>query len=388
MFKLALASVIAFVLLFNYTFEIGFYHGSSNEAKKYNIGIVVQKVTLGDKEVAERYRIAAQNLGWNVYVLKYKAKIGRYYQLAWIMQRMNDLMNYFFKPDFLILIYPSYYPVLSAEVPKYLVFFGNASETMAEIAATKDRNNFFSDYQNLGNYQGFIDIGENSEWFNRYDLNQFATAHHKINRFVINGYPTTFRTNYQPLKYQHLFYCGGNWDSLRSSDKYKAMFQKLETYGDFNVYGPENSWLFLKNAYKGYIPNDGQSLIDKIREAGIALVLHSDYHNAHNLPSARIFEAAAAGAAIISDRNNFVVENFGTCVYFIDSTNKTAAELAEEITKIKRHIQANPKEAEERARCAHQVFVKRYSMEELLLRLADKFEQQGGPNIFSQNGKG
>lgn len=348
------------------------FSGINTLNKKFNVGIIVQKTTLGDKEIAQRYKIAAEQLGWNAYVFKYKATLGRYWITANIVRCITGIINYFFKPDFFIIKYPSYYPILPADIPKYLTIYGNVDTELQHIVSLvkKEPQGFISDYQYIGDYDGYIDINKEHAWLNPYNIKLLSRTGKGSVKLIFNAYPSTFSTKFTKLEYKQLFYCGGNWDALRSSDFFKGIMLSLRQKGYLNVYGPPTTWEYLSNTYKGYLPDDGYSIIDKIKDSGITLVVHSEIHNLHDIPSGRIFEAAAAGSVIISDQNQFVKDEFGNCVNFIDLT-KPQEEVVEQIDHFVRWAQRNPEKAYKQAECAHRIFGEKFALEKTLLRLAE-----------------
>jgi len=192
-------------------------------------------------------------------------------------------------------------------------------------------------------------------------------------------YPTTTKTKFQNTGISKLFYCGVNWDKLRSSDSYKRCFQMLDQTGLMDFWGPKNgldAWGL--HSYKGVLPYNGISLINGIKKCGAALLLHSQEHLQHDVISGRIFEAAAAGAVIISDRHKFIEKEFGDTVLYIDidKNNKLSAE--EMFKQINNHltwILDNPDQALEMAQKAHAIFDAKFTLEAQLKRLGDFHNQ-------------
>ena len=67
------------------------------------------------------------------------------------------------------------------------------------------------------------------------------------------------------------------------------------------------------------LPFDGVSIVNAIRSSGIALCLHRAEHRKVNCPSMRLFEAAAAGALIITDDFEFPRVWFRDSVLYVDA---------------------------------------------------------------------
>lgn len=148
--------------------------------------------------------------------------------------------------------------------------------------------------------------------------------------------------------------------------RYKKLLKKLDKDGIIDIYGPKKvfgtePW---KNftSYRGMIPFDGRSIIKKMHEAGIVLALHSKSHNREHYVSNRIFEAAAAGAIIISDDNEFVRKYFGDSVYYIDIF-KDPDTLEKDLAKILNEIFSHKKEAFEKAKRAQNIFLEKLSLD-------------------------
>jgi glycosyltransferase involved in cell wall biosynthesis len=117
---------------------------------------------------------------------------------------------------------------------------------------------------------------------------------------------------------------------------------------------------------------DGKSLINAIKEAGVSLVLHSQEHLDNEVISGRIFEAAAAGAVIISDRHGFVTREFKDAVLYIDIDKDNKLPADEMFSQIYTHliwVLEHPVEAEKLARKAHSIFSAKFTLEDQLERL-------------------
>ncbi|MDR0679196.1 MAG: hypothetical protein LBF24_03045 [Puniceicoccales bacterium] len=99
---------------------------------------------------------------------------------------------------------------------------------------------------------------------------------------------------------RRLFYSAGGWDHRRGT-LYRTLYEELDRTGYLETYG--NASLFKKttpNSYCGTI-TDQKLFLERMKAAGVALVLHSDEHLNTGTNSSRLFEAAAASCVIISD---------------------------------------------------------------------------------------
>jgi hypothetical protein len=229
---------------------------------------------------------------------------------------------------------------------------------------------------NIGNYDGYMLYTPTDDWFKALHpksiTNDGIISDRKL--FITFSNSTVPFTEYHPVTYNKIFYCGDNWDALRSSQHYRQIFLKLEAADKLEVFGPQHSWKFLNKAYKGYLPHDGDSLMNKIKELGVVLILHSQKHLDSGTTSNRVFEAAAAGALIISDLHPFIQEKFGDCVLYIDP--KQEVDIV--VNRIKQYMQwasDNKALAEQKARCAHDIFATKFSLEDDLLNVVKMHEE-------------
>ena len=129
----------------------------------------------------------------------------------------------------------------------------------------------------------------------------------------------------------------------------------------------------MGNCYRGALPFDGRSIIEAIRTSGIALCLHRPEHRTYNCPSMRLFEAAAAGALIISDDFTFPRYWFRDSILYVD------AELPPSLVvdQIKAHVEwayQKPEAANRKARLSNEVFRRSLSLDRMLERLPEFVE--------------
>lgn len=140
------------------------------------------------------------------------------------------------------------------------------------------------------------------------------------------------------------------------------------------LYGDPAKFARFGTVYKGVIPFDGMSVFDRINEAGVALCLHRAEHLKHNVPSMRIFEAAAASAVIITESSNFAKRNFGDSVLYV---NQDASD-ADKVIQVSAHFQwirSHPTEALALATQSNAIFNERFSLERLLVKIPDFLRQ-------------
>ncbi len=169
---------------------------------------------------------------------------------------------------------------------------------------------------------------------------------------------------------QKVFYVGINWERVGGrKSRHQDILNLLDDTGNLWIYGPEKLngvkvWDGFKN-YIDSIPFDGFSVIERIAEAGIALVLSSDAHKDAEMMSNRLFEGLAAGAVIIADENPFAKKHFGDTLLYIDTT-QPAKRVVLDIVKHLDWIRQNPQEALALARRAQAIFKERFTMDQSL----------------------
>lgn len=137
-----------------------------------------------------------------------------------------------------------------------------------------------------------------------------------------------------------IFFASCLWDNKRSSPFYQQVFRFLDQYGSCEFYGPKNKWERLSfESYKGLISFDGHSLVKKMSDCGIALLIFNYRTLQTGVASIRIFEALSSGAIIIAEPHPFIVKHFGDNVLYIKSCNNMQQQLEEEPITIASHIQ-------------------------------------------------
>jgi hypothetical protein len=181
-----------------------------------------------------------------------------------------------------------------------------------------------------------------------------------------------------PPPARRLFYVGMRWDAGK---RHGDLFQRLAAAVPLDVYGPPNRWRDLPQCYRGRVPYDGVSMIDRIREAGIALCIHSPEHLRCDLPTMRIWESIAAGAVVITDAVQVGQALFGDSLLYIDT--RGGRDIVEQVAKHVEWVRQHPAEADRMARQAHAIFEKKYCLErqfERLPRLLARVRESSGYN--------
>ncbi len=163
-----------------------------------------------------------------------------------------------------------------------------------------------------------------------------------------------------------LVYVGVQWDGPR----HEGLFRRLDESLLLNVYGPKEGWTHCPHSYRGQVPFDGESLFDTLSWHGIALCFHKEQHRHADTPSARMFEAAAAGCLLITDTIPFAERLLGDTVFRVDlsqSAEKCAAEIIDRVAWARAH----PKEASAMADASHAILASQYGLEQAIARCCE-----------------
>lgn len=188
--------------------------------------------------------------------------------------------------------------------------------------------------------------------------------------FIGSSVPVDFAISARKQIDRKLFYVGVNFERALIKMRYEDLFKsldasnKIEIYGPKKVYGADNLWAGFK-CYKGEIPFDGRSILEKINQAGVCLALNSPMHNDANAVSNRTYEAAAAGALIISDDNKFVRNYFKDSVFYINN-NLSEEDASKKILEILDWANKNPTEAYEMAKKSSEIFKKELALDKMV----------------------
>lgn len=168
-----------------------------------------------------------------------------------------------------------------------------------------------------------------------------------------------------------IFYVGTNWeDSGKRKDTVirkdvKLLLKLLDQKQMTKIYGPKQyhnnePWKGYKT-YQGPIAFDGKSVITKIKESGICLVLSTAHHIRSEVCSMRIFEGIAAGVPIICDMNPFFQKWFGDTLWYIEGET-----VDEQLQCIESHIQsikAHPEDALDKVKKCRSIFTTYFSFD-------------------------
>jgi hypothetical protein len=178
-------------------------------------------------------------------------------------------------------------------------------------------------------------------------------------------------TEFKPADFSEAraFYAGTNWDSRMFGPRYGDLLKLLHDRGQVTICGPAESWVGFDNLLHD-VPFDGVSLLDEMRRYGVVLCLHSPAHLQEDVPTARAFEAVAAGCMPIIDKHSFLERCFGEDAFYIDGSSP-AGELRDKIVAIVEWIRSHPDEAAERVKRMHERFCAEYSYDVMLTGLPE-----------------
>lgn len=326
-------------------------------SKTYNI-LIPTPYAGGEGDMAVRLEIASKNLGWNgkTFFFPNNWKLKHLVNFTFDENQVGEvtLSKLFkkFNPDFIISLYPRKYS--HKKIPNYLAMTRGHDENI-RIHGKK-----------ILQYDGYLCVPQKMD-----SLLSFLDQYGK-KRDIFEWVPTNLKTEYKPLKPKKLFYCWVNWDPLRTSKPYYDCLRMLDETGLMDVYGTEGMKNWNLRSFKGELPYDAKSLIKAIKEARVSLVLHSQEHLDYEVVAGRIFEAAAAGAVIISDRHGFIIREFQDSVLYIDIDKDKKLAADEMFRQIYTHLMwvlEHPVEAEKLARKAHSIFSAKFTLEDQLERL-------------------
>ncbi len=299
------------------------------------IGIVSDSAYFGEREIGWRIKRAAENLGWEVFLDEQRGRL---------IQNMNDL-------DWTISLMTT-----SAPKPKCL----NYMAIFHPFGLLDTENKIDPSFESFDGYLLTI----------KPEIFEGAFRSEATKFFSIPFYPTVQPIPYKKVTLNNLAVILPCWGHRRRNLRYKTLHQLLSQSGFARFYGPQDKEGIIRQGYVGQLPFDGSSIIKALQSQGITLILHSWHHRKKEIPSGRIFEAAAASTVIISDENPFVREHFGDSVYYIDVT-LSPEEIFGQISDRMEEIFKNPEEALAKAEEAHRIFTNHFQMTDQLIAIQE-----------------
>lgn len=335
----------------------GLYYYRFQSDKKYRI--LVLWTGAGEQEWAKRLEVVCYNLKWECKTAFCPQRLSHLEEL--IIDDYSKSANQIaqeFVPDLVISLNKRCQQI-SLTTKNYLAISGDSKKVFDVTCESPEE--FLA-------FDGFLSSSPFVE-----KIRELVESSGK--RFhVIDWYPSCQATQYEETIPKKLFYCGFQWDKKRSGKEYQKMFSLLDQQGYFEVYGPPERWDCAPNSRKGYLPFDGgKSLSNVLRKSGIALILQAQSHIDLQAPTGRIFEAAASCCVIISDKNPFIMREFGESVLYVDG-DLDGEKLFIEIDNHMKWILSHPQEAQKMAQKAHTSFLEKFTLEQQLKKLVQLHE--------------
>lgn len=297
------------------------------------IGVITNPEWKGEYSFAQRVKAAGKNLGWDVTLLHSQSNLDSQEEFDWILTLTPDGVN----------------QIANSKAPNYLVIFDPVHHYFAKDFHVDER--FSAYYGYLKTFKDPLVIPLDKK--------------QKI--YPLPWYPTVQFRLYQRVNLKALFYFMGFWGNRLDDTRYKQLQFLLAQQSYAAFFGDPTCGSLYPVAYKGRIAFSSESIQKQIAHLGICLVLHSDTHIQHKIPSGRIFEAAASSAVIISDKNSFVEEHFGDAVLYVDQT-ASGEEMFRQIDAHMDWIATHKEEALQLARRSYDIFHENFVLEQQLLQ--------------------
>ncbi|MFL1780509.1 HAD family hydrolase domain-containing protein [Candidatus Hepatincolaceae symbiont of Richtersius coronifer] len=163
-------------------------------------------------------------------------------------------------------------------------------------------------------------------------------------------YPTNVESSILPPNNfinPSIYYAATQWELSKDNNARHSSLLSLLDKSEIpcGLYGPKlkhnkSFWNSLRK-YKGVIPFDGKSMHRVLNQAGIALCFSSRAHLEAQSVSSRLYETISGGAIVISDYNQFIINNFGNSVLYID-INMSDEAILDQISTYFYYIKNNP----------------------------------------------
>jgi hypothetical protein len=291
--------------------------------------------TIAEAEIFARLAIAVERLGWTC------------------MRSANTRAIEAFAPD-VVLAEHFRIPKLTAFPTLGLMW--NPPSSMGE------QDEFF---KNAISYDGWLFSDEATRRFHL-DLAAPLCTRHVLGRWFPSCQETALSTGPR----SGIAYLATRWDN----DRHGELVAELADRCDLHYYAPRKGTQALDKRGPDLLPFDGTAVIAELGRHSASLCLHSDAHRRNGTPSARVFEAAAAGAIIISDENAFVRNTFGDAALYLNVEAK-AAHVADSVASHLAWLASHPDDTARMRAAAHRIFVEHFSFEVLLRQLPGLIEE-------------
>ncbi len=220
-------------------------------------------------------------------------------------------------------------------------------------------------FKNSISYDGWLFSDEATQRFHL-DLAAPLCTRHVLGRW----FPSCQETVLSNQPRSGIAYLATGWDG----DRHGNLIAEIKKRCDLRFYGPERGASEVNMPKPISLPFDGTGVIAELSGRVASICLHSDAHRRNGSPSAREFEAAAAGAIIISDENSFIRNTFGDAALYLD-VEASATDAAESVACHLAWLASHPDDAERMRATAHRIFVEQFSFEVLLRQLPGLVEE-------------
>ncbi|MBR72845.1 MAG: hypothetical protein CMM30_07905 [Rhodospirillaceae bacterium] len=218
----------------------------------------------------------------------------------------------------------------------------------------------------------------------KYDMEMFPSISSKVIR------SPDFDNASESYGNGRIFYCGVNWErGLDQEGRSQGLLSMLQDKNLADFYGPTeldgvDTWAGF-TSYRGEIPFDGISMLEKMSEYSAILAVSSPAHLRSRTSSSRVFEGVSSGVPVISDNNPHVRKLFGDSVYYFEGEDDQSR-LAS-IDEILSNILQNPAEAIAKVQSAQKLIKDNYSFETSFHTITKsiKIVEESDSNMFESD---
>ena len=336
------------------------------ENKKIALVYSFPGILSAEKELCTRFKVAAKNIGYEIVVIDNSGFI--------LDDDMNKTSQQLPDEDSLFVINMHFFDLKLRDNFYYYTVWNPPEIPLSIGDNISNINNVISNDDYL-----IYDNGSMSDHLKTMLIDDKRNI--KDSSCLLGSFPKSVMLE-PNLDTPKLFYCGMNWEVCSGKGRHNGLFHLLDNSNLINIYGPKHPkgwkygpWDGYKN-YKGEIPFDGLSILNVINKHGIVLAVSSDYHRRAGAVTNRIYEACAAGAIVISDDNEFVINNFGDSVLYINFDKNNPLNTYKQIEEKIKWVNSNRDKAKNMIKKAQKLFVEKFCMEEQLKKVIDNHKNR------------
>jgi hypothetical protein len=325
---------------------------------KYRIVLIVPPAKyIADLEASNRIKLAAENLGWQVFCFE------SIKDNAEEIRKINPDFIFTSKWDLKLDLDADYhdFKIYALLAQPTEIYFGGFLELIPKFnekrfPQLKYLDGFIISAQVMGLFRNYIE--KNGKKF-----------------YAIKGFSSVPFQQYKIVEPNSLIYMGMNWDNNRNSNKYSKLFKILASKEKVYFYGSkEKLQPIVDDAFREFKAKSKYPVTEMLQSHGINLLLHNKSNLTSGVPSGRAFETAAASVIGITDRHPFIIENFSDSFLYVD-VDASAERIAAQIHKHLLWIKENPDKAKAKAKKAHEIFAEKFTMENMMIKLARMHEK-------------